>query len=34
VIRAVKIACSLGVFAGLVTAKAVYVGGRHLVGAA
>lgn len=33
-IRAVTLTCSLGVFVGLLTAKAAWVGGRHLVGAA
>lgn len=32
-IRTVKVACSLGVFVGLVTAKAAWVGAQHLVGA-
>lgn len=31
-IRAVKVTCSVGVFVGLVTAKAAWVGARHLVG--
>lgn len=30
-IRTAQIACSLGVFVGLITAKAVYVGAKTLV---